>query len=782
MNETIFKPGQHLIFDGAMGTSLQNLGLKAGELPELFNIHHPQLVKKIHQAYLEAGADVISTNTFQANKEILGTADLVEKVIDTAVSLAREAGAGLIALSMGPLPGMLKPVGEISFVQAYELYRQQVLAGVQAGASLILIETQADIYQAKAAILAAKENSSLPVFCTLTFQEDGRTFLGTDPTTAVHILQGLGVDCLGANCSLGPKELLPILGEMANYANVPLLVQANAGLPLTQAGRTVFPVGPEEFAAYAREFANLGITAIGGCCGTTPAHIKAVKECLAGATPKGLVPKNRTCACSPVQTVVLGKGTIIGERLNPTGNKELKAALRAGELGPWLTQAIAQVEAGAQLLDVNVGLAEIDEVVELPRMVEALQAVVDTPLVLDSANPAALAAAARIYNGKPIINSVSGRDESLASVLPIAKKYGATIIGLTLDKRGLPETARERLTIGEKILLRALAHGIPREDLIIDCLTLTAAAQQDQIPETLKGINLHKNELGLTTVLGISNISHGLPQRGLLNSTFLIQAFTAGLDVAIVDPLAPEIRDSLKAWRVLTGQDTNASEYIQAALVSDPASNSPNVAEEPIPTLVAKGDKDKVVAAVRRLIAEITPQEIVRTHLIPGLTRVGKDYDGGKVFLPQLLRAAEAVQAGLAELKKRGANLGTPRGKVILATVQGDIHDIGKNIAKLLLENQGFSVLDLGKDVPPETIVAAVKKQETRLVGLSALMTTTVASMARTIKYLKKEAPHCQIMVGGAVLTASYADEIGADHYAPDALSGVKIAAKVYED
>lgn len=783
MGEIIFKPGRHLIFDGAMGTSLQNMGLRTGELPELYNLQQPELVKKIHRAFLEAGADVISTNTFQANREKLAASGCrVEEVIEAAVSLAREAGAGLIALAMGPLPGMLRPVGETSFVQAYELYRQQVLAGVRAGADLILIETQADIYQAKAAVLAAKENSSLPVFCTLTFQEDGRTFLGTDPRTAVHILEGLGVDCLGANCSLGPQELLPILAEMADYSRVPLLVQANAGLPRLQAGETVFPVGPEDFAACARKFADLGVAAIGGCCGTTPAHIKAVKACLAGTRPKETVPRLGTCACSPVQTVFLNKGTIIGERLNPTGNKELKAALRAGDVAPWLSLAIAQVEAGAQLLDVNVGLPSVDEVELLPRMVEAIQAVVDTPLVLDSADPAALAAAARVYNGKPIINSVSGKDDSLEKILPIVKKYGAAVIGLTLDKGGLPATARERLTIGEKILLRALAYGIPREDIIIDCLTLTAAAQQDQICQTLKAINLHKNELGLATVLGISNVSHGLPRRGLLNSTFLIQAFTAGLDAAIVDPLTPEINDSLKAWRVLIGQDANASEYIQAAQPPVAANKSAGaIGEETIQTLIAKGDKAMVASFVRRLAAEKTPQEIIRTHLVPGLTEVGRDYDKGKIFLPQLLRAAESIQAGLAELKKGGANLGPTRGKIILATVQGDIHDIGKNIAKLLLENQGFSILDLGKDIAPEAIVAAVKKQEVKLVGLSALMTTTVSNMARTILALKREAPSCQIMVGGAVLTASYAKEIGADFYAPDALSGVKIAVRVYE-
>lgn len=781
MTKAILHDKQCLLFDGAMGTMLQQAGLAAGELPELWNVLRPESVVAVHASYLAAGAEILCTNTFQASElKLAATGYTVDAVIHAGVNLARTAGAKLVALAIGPLPSMLKPLGNLTFAAAYQLYRQQVLAGVQAGADALLIETQSDLYEAKAAILAAKENSALPVFCTLTFQADGRTFLGTDPVTAVQVLQGLGVDCLGANCSLGPKELLPLVKEMAACARVPLLVQANAGLPKSEAGNTVFPVGPAEFAAWAVKFAELGVSAIGGCCGTTPAHITAIKSALADATPRITSPQTFTCACSPTETIVLGRGTLIGERLNPTGNKELKDALRVGNLQPLLALAIAQAEAGAQLLDLNVGLPGIDEAAVLAAAVEAIQAVVDTPLVLDSANPAALAAAARAYNGKPIINSVNGTADSMAAVLPLVKKYGAAVIGLTIDEQGIPASAEARLAIARKILRGAAEIGIPRQDIIIDCLTLTAAAQPQQAQETLKALGLIRAELGLATVLGISNISHGLPRRERLNSVFLIQALSAGLDAAISDPLAPAISHAYGAWRVLSGQDRHAADYIQAAQQSPPPLLPEPIGQRSLPELITSGDREGTEALVTTLAQKYSAQEIIDNSLVPALTAVGREYDQGKIFLPQLLRSAEAVQAGLGVLKRTGNPLRPTRGEIILATVQGDIHDIGKNIVKFLLENHGFSVIDLGKDVPVAAIVSAAREHQATLVGLSALMTTTVANMALTIKALKEQIPHCQVLVGGAVLTAGYAKQIGADFYAPDALAGVRIASQFF--
>jgi 5-methyltetrahydrofolate--homocysteine methyltransferase len=775
MIKSLLNKNSCTVFDGAMGTMLMSAGLPAGEMADLYNLRRPDLVEDIHRAYLEAGAEVITTNTFQANEEKLaGSGYSVDTVIAAGVALARQAGAKVVALSVGPLAGLLQPLGEISFDRAYQLYRQQVLAGVGAGADLVLIETQADLGQAKAAILAAKENSDLPVFCTLTFQEDGRTFMGADPVSAVLALQGLGADGLGANCSLGPRELKPLVKKMLDWARVPLLVKANAGLPCLETGKTLFPVGPREFAEQAREMASLGVAALGGCCGTTPAHIACLRAALAGVRPGKARPRQQTAASSPLKVVSFSRGTLVGEGLNPTGNRELKESLRKGDLTPWLRQGIAQVQAGASALDVNVGLPGTDEKNLLLALVARLQAVLDTPLMLDSADPAALAAAARIYRGKPVLNSVSGREESLTQVLPVAKKYGAAVVGLTIDEEGIPETAEKRLAIAEKILTRALDLGIPQEDLIIDCLTFTAAVQPEQAAETLKAIGLVQDKLGLATILGISNISHGLPRRGRLNAVFLAQALAAGLDAAIADPLSREVQDTLAAWRVLSGKDQGGKQYIQMTAPSPLPSR-----EMSLPALIARGDKEGVAAGIARLLEHKKPRQVLQDTLIPALEAVGREYEKGRIYLPQLLQAAEAVKEGLAVLKKTGAALGPSRGLVVLASVQGDIHDIGKNIAKLLLENQGFAVFDLGKDVPAAAIVAAAKDRGAKLVGLSALMTTTLASMAETIAALKREVPGCQVMVGGAVLTEEYARKIGADFYAPDALAGVNIADRV---
>lgn len=774
-----------LIFDGAMGSMLQEAGLKEGELPEVYNIEKPEIVRNIHESYVKAGAQVITTNTFQANElKLKDCLYSVEEIIEAGVKVAKTSGAPVVALDIGPLGKMMKPIGEITFDVAYNIFKRQVEAGVKAGVDCILIETIADLYEAKAAILAAKENSNVPVFCTMTFQEDGRTYLGTDPITAVHVLQSLGVDALGINCSLGPNEMMRILPDFLKYSKVPIMVQSNAGLPKIEEGETVFPTLPEEFSYFGEKMAGLGVSILGGCCGTTPRHIKELKKRVeqVGVSPRKL--EKITCSCSATKTVVLDdKTTIIGERINPTGKSGLKAALRSQRFDVILKEAIHQVNHGADILDINVGLPDIQEDVILSQVVSEIQGVVDVPLQIDSGDANAIEKAVRIYNGKPIINSVNGKSEVMENIFPIAKKYGAVVIGLTLDDEGIPETAQERVAIARKIMERAGDYGIPKEDLIIDPLVLTASAQQSMVKETLKALHLIQKELGLKTTLGVSNISFGLPNRELLNRTFLAAALEAGLNAPIMDPLSKEMMDTIYAYRVLNGEDMESEKYIQRfqnqSEKQEQSTGKPQ--NKDIKSLILNGLKEEVGEEVKKLLKSNDSQEIINTYFIPTLDQVGERYEKGEFFLPQLLRSAEAVKEGLDIIKNHSFGKGEIpiEKKVLLATVKGDIHDIGKNIAKMLLENYGFQVVDMGKDVEPESIVERVKEENISLVGLSALMTTTVKHMETTIKLLQRQVPQCKIMVGGAVLTPEYAQRIGSDFYASDGQSGVGFAREV---
>ncbi|MGF7184007.1 5-methyltetrahydrofolate--homocysteine methyltransferase [Desulfitispora alkaliphila] len=782
----LFKDKQFLVFDGAMGTMLQEAGLEPGELPELYNLEHSEKIAQIHKSYVAAGADIVTTNTFQANQlKLQDCSYSVEEVIKKGVALAKSSNAKWVALDIGPIGKMLEPLGEVSFQQAYEIFKRQVIAGREAGADLILIETISDLYEAKAAVLAAKENSSLPVICTMTFQEDGRTFVGTDPQTATIVLQGLGVDCLGINCSLGPEEMLPLVKTVLQYAKVPVIVQSNAGLPKLEGDETVFPVGSQEFGAYAQELVKLGVQLIGGCCGTTPQHIEEVKKVITRAIPAERRVKPVTCVASATKTATINQVAVIGERINPTGKKRMKEALRNNQLDFILAEAIDQTKAGADILDVNVGLPEVDECEMLEKIVKEIQGVVDTPLQIDSSNPEAIEAAVRVYNGKPIINSVNGKKEWMEKIFPIAKKYGAALIGLTLDEKGIPETAEERLAIAEKILKGAESYGIAKEDLIIDCLVMTASAQQKMVEETIKAVALVKRELGLKTALGVSNVSFGLPNRELINRTFLAATLGAGLNAPIIDPLSKEMMDTIAAFKVLNNQDQEAEEFIKKITqnISQHNQEAKVQGEKGLDELIIEGRQGEVEERVIKMLVDHKPLHIIDNYFIPTLDKIGQSYERKELFLPQLLRSAEAVKKGLEVIKMKALQdlNSSNKEKILLATVQGDIHDIGKNIAKMLLENYGFNVIDLGKDVPIETIVEKAMEHDVKLIGLSALMTTTVRNMEITIKALKKKMPNCKIMVGGAVLTPQYAQTIGADFYAADGQAGIKIAKEVYK-
>ncbi|KNF07324.1 methionine synthase [Gottschalkia purinilytica] len=776
-----------LLFDGAMGTMLQKLGLKTGELPEVYNITKRDFIKSIHESYIKAGCDVISTNTFQANElKLKDCPYTVEEIIKAAVEIAKEANPKYVALDIGPLGQLMEPMGTTSFEEAYEIFKRQVVAGAEAGADIILIETIADIYEAKAAVLAAKENSNLPVFCTLTFQDDGRTFVGTDPLTATVVLQGLGVDALGVNCSLGPKELKPIVDEMLKYAKIPVMIQPNAGLPKIRDGETVFDVNPEEFAGYIKDIAESGARIFGGCCGTNPDFIKEVRSTLDNLNPVKVDPQIITATTSGSKTVILdNKTTVIGERINPTGKKRLKEALRTGNLDYIIGEAIDQTNAGSDVLDINVGLPEIDEVEMSKKVVREVQGVVNLPLQIDSSDPKVIEAAVRRYNGKPMINSVNGKEEVMNEVFPTVKKYGALIVGLTLDEDGIPDTAEGRFKIAEKIFKRAQEFGISKEDVLIDCLVLTASAQQDQVMETLKTIKLVKQRLGLKTVLGVSNVSFGLPNREILNSTYLAAAFGAGLDAPILNPLSEEAMKMVHSFRVLNNEDKESKYYIEqyGNVENKQSIQGTTKTEKDLKDIITEGRKEESAPKVKELLKEKKPMEIIDNYFIPALDLVGERFEKGKIFLPQLIQSAEAVKNAFEVIKEHlitNSENTVSKGKIVVATVKGDIHDIGKNIVKMLLENYGFDVIDLGKDVPIEEVVRVTKENDVKLVGLSALMTTTVKNMGDTITALRKEGIECSVMVGGAVLNEEYTELVGADMYARDARESVKIANRFF--
>lgn len=774
-----------LLFDGAMGTMLQRSGLKIGQVPESFNMKYPEVVLDIHRQYIDAGADIITTNTFGANRlKLKNTPYTVEEVINAGVGIAKKAAAGrLVALDIGPTGQMMEPIGTLSFDDAYDIFSQQVKAGASAGADIILIETISDLYEAKAAVLAARENSDLPIICTMTFSKDGRTLTGTDALTMVQVLEGLGVDGLGLNCSLGPKELQPIVEEVLRYASVPVIVQPNAGLPNMKNGEAFYDLSPDDFAMEIKAMALKGAQVFGGCCGTNPEYIRKIYESLAGLKPKKPEPKNITCACSSTKTVVLGEGVkIIGERINPTGKKRLKEALKTHNLDYILSEAIIQKETGADILDVNVGLPGIDEREMMLRVIKELQSIIDLPLQIDSASIDVLEAAVRQYNGKPIINSVNGKASSMESIFPIAKNYGACVIGLTLDDDGIPKTAQKRFEIAKRIIETAKTYGIPEQNILIDCLVLTASAEQQAVLEALKAIPLIKKEYNVKTVLGVSNVSFGLPERNIINSTYLAMALAYGLDAPIIDPTQQPIMNTIRAFRVLAHQDNGCTDYIQyyrGALPSEECKTKK--VDKDLKEIIISGIKEAASVKTSELLQSLGPMEIVDSYLIPALDDVGLRYEKGEIFLPQLIRSAETVKEAFRVIKDRMLNEDGNRiskGKILLATVEGDIHDIGKNIVKILLENYGFEVIDLGKDVPADEIVATVQKENIGLVGLSSLMTTTLCNMEKTIKALKKTNPSVQVMVGGAVLTREYAEKMGADFYGKDANEAVSIAKR----
>lgn len=774
-----------VFLDGGMGTMLQALGIETEHVPEMLNLTDPASIMKIHRMYAESGSDIVYANTFGANRfKLRRCGHSVEEVVSAGVKNAREAvgGKAITALDIGPLGQLLEPSGSLSFEEAYDCFREIVLAGRDA--DVIVIETMTDLCETKAALLAAKENSDKPVLVTMTFEENMRTFTGVSPDAMSAVLTGLGADAIGVNCSLGPAELLPVLEKICADTPLPVIAKPNAGLPDPSTG--LFNVSPEDFASSAISLAEAGVSILGGCCGTTPGHIKALVQALSGIKRKKREIKRKSVVCSAVSCVEIDQPRIIGERINPTGKKRFKEALVNGDIDYILGQAVEQIHAGAEILDVNVGHPEIDEKAMMIRAVKAIQSVCDTPLQLDSTIPEVLEAGLRVYNGKPIVNSVNGEDESLEAILPLVKKYGAAVVGLTLDKGGIPKTAEGRFAIAEKILSRALEYGIPREDVFIDCLTLTASAEQDGVLETLGALKRVKTELGLKTVLGVSNISFGLPNRELITRTFLTMALQNGLDLPIINPNVDSITGAVRAYRLLTGIDRNSVEFIKvysqdntAAIPKDaPASSgTPDISYA-----VENGLKNDAVRAAQELLRKHDPMEIINEYLIPALDAAGEKFEKGTIFLPQLILTAGAAQACFEVVKESlppGSD-GVSKGKIVLATVKGDIHDIGKNIVKVLLESYGFTVIDLGKDVPPEAIVEAAIKHQVKLVGLSALMTTTLKSMADTVALLNEKYTECKTVVGGAVLTASYAKQIHADFYAKDAKQTVDIAADIY--
>jgi len=776
-----------VIFDGAMGTMLQRRGLKRGGIPELLNLTEPGMIESIHNEYFDAGCDIVSANTFGANRYKAEKAGLkLSDIVSSAVEIAQRAAAGrkdkYVALDIGPCGRVMAPTGDLPFEEAVEVFSEIVTAGNKAGADLILLETFTDLYELKAAVIAAKENSDLPIFATMSFEENGCSFFGTTVESMVLTLEGLGVAALGVNCSLGPKQLVSVVDRILKASSIPVMVQPNAGLPVFSEGEARYDVTSEQFADYIKKFVECGAVIVGGCCGTDPGYIKLVKERLQGVSRVPCKKHRLTGICSPSNPVFFGNDTvIIGERLNPTGKKALQAALRENDMDFVIKEAIRQQEQGAHVLDVNMGLPDIDEPEMLKKTVIEIQSVVDLPLQLDSSDPRALEKAARVYNGKPLINSVNGKKDSLKSVLPIVKKYGAAVLGLTLDDNGIPQSAEGRLEIARNILEEAEKIGIPKEDVLIDCLVMTVSAQQEQAAETLRAVKMVKEELGLKTVLGVSNVSFGLPDRPLINRTMLAMALIQGLDAPIMNPGDEGMRQTLAAYRVLAGKDPSAAEFIAAFSERE---HKPESKAEPKDTYdlsyaIKVGLKTEAERATEILLTKMAPLEIIEKEIVPALDAVGKDYEAQKLFLPQLMRSAEAAKLSFEllrrELSKSNCDDQTGRIKMVVATVHGDIHDIGKNIVKVIMENYNFEMIDLGKDVPPERIVAAVKEHGAEIVGLSALMTTTVASMKETIALLKKECPGVTVIVGGAVLTESLAEYVGADCYAKDAMEAVRV-------
>lgn len=798
-----------LYFDGGMGTLLQEKGLAPGELPETWNLEHPEVIREIHRRYIEAGSDIVLTNTFGANAlkfhdERCSLKEIVESAIDHVKAAIREAGDDrriYTALDVGPTGKLLKPMGDLDFETAYEAFREVMVIAEKAGADLIHIETMSDTYELKAAVLAAKENTSLPVFATAIFDERRKLLTGADVPSVVALLEGLRVDALGINCGMGPEQMLPVLEEMLRYSSLPVIVKPNAGLPQQRDGRTCYDVLPEEFAYLMKRITNMGASVIGGCCGTTPEHIRAMKDACRGLQPLPAAEKEYTVVSSYGKSVFLGNRTeerhgskIIGERINPTGKKRFKQALKEHDLDYILREAITQQDSGAHILDVNVGLPDIDEPALMEEAVQEIQSVVNLPLQIDTVDIQAMERALRIYNGKAMVNSVSGKQESMDSVFPLIRKYGGVVIGLTLDEEGIPADADGRIRIAEKIIAEAGKYGIKKKDIVIDALAMTISSEPEGAKVTLETLRRLRDEVKVNTVLGVSNISFGLPSRPVINSAFYTMAMMNGLSAGIINPSSEDMMKAWYAYHALMDFDPNCERYISRysnAPAGVPAGKPGTPAHGPggntpgmhLAAAIEKGLRDDAHSITLQLTEEKAPLDIINEELIPALNRVGDGFEKGTVFLPQLLMSAEAAKSAFAVLKEKMDKSGEvqeKKGTIVIATVKGDIHDIGKNIVKVLLENYSFDVIDLGKDVPPEKIVDTVLEKKAPLAGLSALMTTTVVSMEETIRQLREKAPECRVMVGGAVLNQEYADMIGADFYGKDAMQSVHYAQKVF--
>lgn len=804
-----------IFFDGGLGSLLQERGLKPGELPETWNLTRPEELLAIHKEYLEAGADIILANTFGANRfKYDNTEEIVEAAVRNAKRAVAESGRkAYVALDLGPTGKLLKPMGTLDFEEAVSVYAQVVRAGAAAGADLILIETMSDTYELKAAVLAAKENSTLPVVATVVFDESHKLLTGATPEVVVALLEGLRVDAIGMNCGLGPKQMKPIFEKLAGYASVPLVITPNAGLPRTENGKTVYDVTPEEFAEDVEEIIRMGAWMAGGCCGTTPAHIRALTDRCGNIVPQPLVQKEDTIVTSYSKAVFLGeRPVIIGERINPTGKSKFKQALRDRNMEYILEEGVKQSDSGAHILDVNVGLPEIDEVAMMKQTVYELQSILPLPLQIDTTDVSAMEQAMRIYNGKPMINSVNGKEEVMRAIFPLVQKYGGTVVGLTLDEDGIPSTSEGRYAIAQKIYRTAAEYRIDKKDIVIDALTMTMSTDDASARITLDTVKqIHAQ--GGRTVLGVSNISFGLPQREIINAAFFSMAMDAGLSAGIINPNAAMMRQAYDTFCVLRGYDSQCRSYIekyasmQVTVVSGGqtaaqagAENGKNTAAAGgasagntgaliLKDCIVKGLKEPAYKATKELLGDGTAQpkkstmDIINEDLVPALDLVGQGFEKGTMFLPQLLMSAEAAKAGFEAIREYVTAQGVvqeKKGTIVIATVKGDIHDIGKNIVRVLLENYGYEVIDLGKDVPPEQVVTTVEETKAPLVGLSALMTTTVASMEETIKQLRMAVPWCKIMVGGAVLTQEYADMIGADFYGKDAMQSVYYAERLF--
>ena len=776
-----------------MGTMLQAKGLPTGATPELVALEHPQWLLDIHTAYLDAGSQIVYANTFGANREKLAHCGVtVEEVVQAAVSLAKQAaqGRGLVALDIGPIGQLLQPTGTLEFEEAVDIFAQVVRAGVAAGADLAVIETMTDLQEARAALLAVKENSSLPVMVTMTYESTGRTFLGCSPACAALTLEGIGADAIGINCSLGPREMPPLVEELIAWTNLPIVLKPNAGLPHPDGSG--YDITPEEFAQSLASLAQMGVQVFGGCCGTTPEYIRLLREALSQTQVRQVPRHVPPAVCSATKVVPIDRVRVIGERINPTGKKLMKEALRRGDVDYMLGQALAQVDAGADILDVNVGLPDIDEAEMMVAAVKAIQGVTDAPLQLDSTDPVVLERALRVYCGKAIVNSVNGEDATSDKILPLVKQYGAAVVGLTLDEEGIPQTAQKRVDIARHILDRAMSYGIPKQDVYIDCLTLTVSAEPTGAVQTLQALRQVKEELGLKTVLGVSNISFGLPARGLVNQNFLTMAMAAGVDLPILNPNVDAMMAAVRCYHLLTTVDENAADFIAAygnatvstsitttAETTAPANNS---GTRTLEEAVVAGLKAEAAASTHSLLEQREPMDIVNEMLIPALDKVGADFEQNRVFLPQLIQSAGAAQAAFDVIRQHmatGDQEQVDRGTIVIATVKGDIHDIGKNIVKVLLENYGYQVIDLGKDVSPETVTQAVVREHAAFCGLSALMTTTMQEMRHVILLAREAGLTAKIIIGGAVITQEYADEIQADGYSKDAADAVRLARRL---